>query len=221
MSLANSEALCTLDDLKDDLGITDAASDARLERRILVASDMIKAYLRRPLRRIVDHEEALPGYGTDKLFPSLTPIESVSSVEDDGDTVAASSYSVDESRTMLVAQGGWRNTALGFQTVAAAAQMVPGTEREDFLVTYTGGYWLPNDSGSMPGTATALPPAITEACLRLAATLHGSRGRDGTVQSEQAGNASIQYRVSYEQDGSVNGIPKAIADMLRPWRRAV
>lgn len=219
MALTDKIAFCTLADLKDDLGISDSSSDARLERRILSASEMIQRYLNRPLRREVGRVEKLPGFGTTYLFPSLTPIESIASIEFDGAVVDPTRYETTNERTLIYAESGWEWTVQGVQTISAELQPVPGSERPAFEVTFTGGYWLPNDNGAMPGTATALPVAITEACLQLATMLHLARGRDQSVQSEQTGNASVSYRANSSDDAG--GLPASIARMLAGYRRAV
>lgn len=219
MALTNTEALCLLTDLKDDLGITDSSSDARLERRILAASSMITEFLNRPLRYDAARVEALPGYGTDKLFPSLTPIRSITSVTFEDELLDPDTYEIDPHGLFVVAESGWLDTRLGVQTIASKLQRIAGTEQPLFIVTFAGGYSLPNDS--VPVVGASLPPLISEACLQLAASLHLSRGSDRNVQGESVGAASIQYRVSYDGDGSMNGIPKNIAAMLAPFRRAV
>lgn len=217
MALTNTAALCTLADLKDDLGITDASSDARLERRILSASVAIANFLRRPLRRTVNKVEALPGYGTDKLFPSLTPIESVSSVVFDGITIDPAGYFVDSDGLFIVSTSGWDSTALG-RVTASGVSTIPGTEAPDFVVTYTGGWSLPNDS--VPG-GVALPAPIAEACLMLASTMHLARGSDRRVMSESVGGAMVSMRAAYDGDGSLGGFPKEVSDLLKAYRRAV
>lgn len=218
MALTNTNALCTLADLKTELGISGSGSDALLERKILAASEMILAYLNRPLRREAARVESLPGYGTDKLFPALTPINSITSIELEDEVIAATAYSIDPSATMIVAEAGWEDTRVGVQSVASRLNLIPNTEQALFVVTFDGGYSLPNDA---PAGTPTLPALITEGCLQLAATLYGQRGVDGRVQSEQVGSASISYRVSYDGDGSINGIPKNIAQLLSPYRRAV
>jgi hypothetical protein len=218
MALTNTNALCLLADLKADLGITGSGSDSMLERRILAASELITSFLNRPLRRDTARVESLPGYGTDKLFPSLAPIHSIASITLEDEVISADSYSIDPTGLMIVAESGWEDTRLVVQSVSSRLNRLPTTEQALFVVTFDGGYTLPNDTVI---TTALLPPLITEACLMLAATLYGQRGVDGRVQSEQVGGASIQYRVSYEGDGSINGIPKNIAQMLSPYRRAV
>lgn len=218
MALTDKLALCLLADLKDDLGITDAGSDARLERRILAASRMIVEFLNRPVRREVNRIEYLPGEGGAFLLPALTPIESVASIEMDGEVIPATAYSIDERLGGIYSETGWEWTALGLQTAARELQLIPGTERRAFKVTFTGGWCLPNDTVQ---AGTMLPEPIAEACLQVATMLHRQRGTDRSVQGESEGSASIQFRVSGDGDGSMGGMPATVVRMLAPYRRAV
>ena len=218
MSLTDKLALCTLADLKDDLGITDAGSDARLERRILSASEMIVQYLNRPVRREVNRIEYLPGAGTAFLLPDLTPIESVASIEMDGEVIPSTAYSIDSKLGGIYSETGWEWTALGVQTAARELVQIPGTERRAFKVTFTGGWCLPNDTTQ---AGAALPVAITEACLQVATMLHLQRGTDRSVQGESEGSASIQFRVISDGDGGAGGMPASVVRMLAPYKRAV
>lgn len=217
MALTDKNAFCTLADLKDELGITDSSQDARLERRILGASDMIERFLNRPVRREVNRIEYLPGYGGANLLPSLTPIESIASIEMDGEVIPPDAYEITSNKLFVFSSTGWEWTALGLQTISRELVMVPGTEREAFKVTFTGGWCLPNDTTQ---AGTLLPVAITEACLQLATTLHLQRGTNRAIAAEAVGEASVQMRADTE--GSVsNGIPAGIASMLSAFKRAV
>lgn len=214
MALIDTIALCTLADVKDDLGITDSASDARLERRILSASEAIGLFLARPLRREVGRVEKLPGYGTPYLFPRLTPVESIASIIFNGVTFDAGTYKVRDD-VLIYRADGWRSTALGVQTTAAELQRLPGTEDNLYEVTFTGGYYLPNDTAKV---GTALPYGITEAAIALVVTWHLNRGRNLNVQAEAVGEASIQMASAV---GGVDAIPNFVRSMLAPFKRAV
>lgn len=217
MALTDKIAFCTLADLKDELNITDSSQDARLERRILVASSMIASFLNRPVRREVNRIEYLQGFGGANLLPDLTPIESVASIEMDSEVIPSTAYTITRNKQFIFSDTGWEWTALGLQTISRELVLVPGTEREAFKVTFTGGWYLPNDTTQ---AGEALPVAITEACLQLATTLHLQRGTNRSVQAEAVGEASVQLRADTE--GSVvGGIPAGIASMLSPFKRAV
>lgn len=212
MALTDKLALCTLADVKDDLGITDGTSDARLERRILACSDAMLRYLGRPLRREVGRVELLAGFGTANLLPKLTPIESVTSIVFDGDLVPATSYSVNDGWA-IYSQTGWQSTLLGVQTISPELEWVPGTERRAYEVTYTGGYCLPNDTTQ---AGAMLPPALAEAAISFTVTAYRAKGRDESIQAESLGEASVQFR------GGVAGldfIPASVRAVLNSYRR--
>jgi hypothetical protein len=222
MALTDTNALATLAALKDDLGISTSAHDAALERRILHASALVEAYCGRRFRR-EQRTEKLPGYGTTRLLPSVTPIISVVYIlSEDGSVVDSNSYSLEYDERgeawAIYSESGWQWTAAGLQ--GSAAQPIPlvGSERRAFTVTYLGGYVLPNDSNQTP--VPKLPALISEATLLLAATLWHKRGRDATVAAETVGDASVQFAVPSSPAEQL-GIPADIAAMLSAYRRAV
>lgn len=225
MALTDTNALCKLDDLKADLGISGATYDTALERRILAASQMIEAYCGRKFRQGT-RAEKLPGYGTSRLLPSVLPIVSVTSVVfDDGSAIDAANYSVETDSNgdgwALYAPFGWQWTAAGLQGIDRQPIPLVGSERRAFTVTYVGGYGLPNDT--TPPSPT-LPTIISEACIMLAGTLWRRRGRDANVMAESVGDASVQFGYLGGVDsapGERFGIPHEIAAMLDGYRRAV
>ena len=221
MALTDKIAFCLLSDLKDDLGITDALSDTKLERRILAASAMIERYCARAFRRQVARVEAMAGHGTCRLLPSLRPIVSVSEVALDGAVVDPTSYSLETDQEgngwALYAESGWLWTAPGVQTIDPVLVPLPGSERQAYSVTYTGGYALPNDTSQ---TAPLLPFELTEACTLLAAHLWHRKGVDGDVVAESDGDASVSRgAISGVSSADFGGIPPAIAAMLEAYRR--
>lgn len=224
MALTDKIAFALLSDVKGDLGITDASLDSALERRILAASGLVERYCNRSFRRTVGKVEKLAGYGTTRLLPSLTPIESVASVTYDGTIVDPALYEIEPDAGgngwALFAEGGWLWTAPGSQTIAEALVPLAGMERKLYAVTYTGGFTLPNDSS--PATPPTLPFEIQEATTLLAAHLYAQRGRDGNVIGESVGDASVTLGVIGGADAAPResfGIPASIAAMLDGWRR--
>jgi hypothetical protein len=218
MALTDKVAFCLLSDLQDDLSSTETT---KLERRILAASAMIESYCGRQFQRVVGRVELLPGHGTCRLLPSLTPIASVASVELDGDLVDSADYELEADSQgngwALYASTGWMWSAPGVQTISAYPVPLPGQERRAYAVTYTGGYCLPNDTVQ---AAPFLPVEVSEACLLLAAHLWRQRGRDGNVVAESDGDASVTLgAIGGVSAASSGGIPPAIAAMLDRYRR--
>lgn len=221
MALTDKIAFCLLSDLKDDLGITDALSDTKLERRILAASAMIERYCARQFRRNAARVETLPGHGTCRLLPSLRPIVSVSEVAIDGSIVDPDSYTLETDSAgegwALYAEAGWMWTAPGVQTIDSVMVPLPGSERAAYAVTYSGGYALPNDTDQ---TAPLLPYEVAEACALLAAHLWRRKGVDGDVVSESDGDASVtRGALGGVSSADFGGIPPAIAAMVDAYRR--
>jgi hypothetical protein len=209
--LLNANALALLTDLQGDVP---GLSDDLAARLINAASDLIEGYCNRKFKRIVGTIEKLPGHGTSRLVLARTPIESVASVVFDGATVDATSYALEDVDSgFLYKETGWEWTAKVVD--AAGPFQLPSSEERLFVVTFTGGYHLPND-GALPGGATPLPSVVREACLMVATALAKMRGRDTSIQAESLGNASVQY------GGGVAGrsaVGQGVRLMLAPYVR--
>lgn len=191
MALTDKVAFCTLADLKTELGITDSLSDARLERRIIAASAVIESHCQRRFRRTTV-TETLIGYGSPTLFISRTPIESVTSLSIDGTAIDSANYTLDGDKGILRAlTGAWQWTT--YRAATASTPPIPGDEYPDYSCIYIGGYFLPNDTAPMPGTATALPDVLIEACLTIAATMQRRGGQDTGLAGSAAGDASVSW----------------------------
>lgn len=212
MALTDKLALCLLADVKDDLGITDAGSDTKLERRILAASSAMLRYLGRSLRREVNRVEQVPGFGTAFLLMALSPIESIASITFDGTAVDATAYEKRDGG-MIYAPDGWRNTASYAQTISPEPEFLPGTERRAYEVTYTGGYYFPNDTTK---AGAELPFELAEAAVNFTVSLWRAKGRDEAIQAESVGDASVQFA------GGGSGrdfIPPGVRSVLDSYRR--
>lgn len=224
MALSGTIALCTLGELKLALGIAnaDTSRDSVLEGRILAASERIEGYCSRTFGRAVDVAEKLRGAGWPRLLPDRTPVESVTSCTIDGVAVDVTQLEVvGKTRNMVE----WPEAAFPWAARLSgdgiAQGRVPGTERQNVTLTYTGGYHLPND-GALPSGATALPYAIREACVVLAADMDRRLTRDASVVAEAVGEASVQLAASAAPaDAMALAFPPYVRNLLAPYFRGV
>lgn len=202
-----ANALTTVALFNSDTG---NSTTAVAERFIDAASDAIEQYLGRSLQYATGLAETVPAFGTTRLMVSRTPLRAVTSVVTvDSATIDSTSYSIegDGEAGFIYRADGWRWTADA--VTAMEPYRLPGTEKPYYVVTYAGGYSLPNDA-----TQTyPLPASIQEACLALAGHYYRNRNRRLDIASETVGNASQTFA------GLVQGMPAYVAAMLDPFKR--
>lgn len=221
MALAGTNALCTLAAVKAALGIAagDVTRDAVLETRILAASTRIERYCNRSFRRVVGKVERLAGYGTPCLLPTLTPIEVLTSLTMEDTTYAVADLEIEDGVIVRWLEGEFPHTTSYGD--GASPDLRAGFERRKLVLTYTGGYVLPNDG---PAVAPALdcPADLAEACAVLTADMDRRLTRDGNVSAESVGDASISFATSLDADNSLaTAFPAYVRSLLTGYKRAV
>lgn len=204
-SPASDTALTTLDRIKLELDIVDdGTNDEILQDKIDEASDDIEAALgfRVVQEAVVQtfwHEQydSIP----DRLLLDRTPVAAIASVALDGVTIDGSLYRIEPKTGELFAMD-----SAGYPCVWSFCK--------DAVVTYTGGYILPDASGRN------LPKGIEGACIDLVSSFWAAKGRDPAVKSEEiAGVISKQYWVgAVGEDGE---LPPSVVAKLAPYRRAI
>lgn len=218
----SQRALCTLADLKTELGISGGTEDTRLERLIEVATRAIEKYCG------VDsfhYEEArvddIPGHGTPILQTPKTPIIEIDSIvwdpDDANETITATLYSVDnEEQGRIYREGGWRWTAAVSEFLVST--FMPGTEQSLYRVTYDCG-WVTQNQEDLDNSLTRnLPHDLEDACLQIAAMRYKWSPHDPSVKSEKLQS----WAVSYGGNGSNSGVvPAELAGILDGYKRIV
>lgn len=217
MALA-AHALTTLEAVKDELGITDMGSDARLERYIDVASRAISGFCGRDFEYKAGAVDRLPGMGSARLMVNRTPLLAVTKIELDGSELATTEYEVED------AGAGFIRSDAGF--IASRAEvpsldgdLLVGTEEANYKVTYNGGYVTPAQAtGELPRT---LPSDIEEACIQTVVALYRKKGQDRDIQSESLGDYSVTYAGSNTAIGRGSGgiIPDSAVGLIRKYKR--
>lgn len=179
-----ANALTVTATIETELGIAAGTQTALLERLIGVASDSIEKYCGRNFNRLALVNERYAGQGTEKLLVARTPIDvSVPpAVTLDGSTVdPASFYVQDAEQGILYRSAGWSWTA-PIQSNVASPSQVPGLEEKVYLVSYTGGYYLPSAGG-----LRNLPYDLEQACIIAVVSTYRGRGKYQRLVEETDG----------------------------------
>ncbi|MDI6872096.1 MAG: phage head-tail connector protein [Bacillota bacterium] len=202
---ATNTRLTLLGTLKSELGISDTSQDALLSALIDQASGAIMDYCGRPFAKET-YKETVPGYGSNRLLLSRTPIVSVASVVADSEVIV--DYSVENPEAgILYRKVGWRWTPpLGWNVTYYP---MPGQEELLFAVTYTAGYVLPGDTGTR-----TLPQAVERACIELVKAWFLGRDRDPALTGQRIGDLQVSY-------DPAQAWPPIVERLLAPYRRVV
>jgi hypothetical protein len=177
---AETKDLTTLAIVKDELGITDTASDTTLSRWITESSMRISGWTEREwgLETVTelfrfDRHQLHQGYGYGwenhgnprALILSRWPITEIASIVEDDiyDLVQGQDYEVDPKTGLVyrLFQGGVPDAEIRWRW------------RRKVFATYTGGYNLPDD----------VPLLLQQACLELIKGRWSSRTRDPNMRS--------------------------------------
>lgn len=209
-----SNALATISDFNADTGNTSTAVAARW---INVASQLVENYLGGGLEGIgrqVGFVETFTRHAGEKLYLAKTPVETITSVVADGDTLDPTAYALQDLYSgELYRKGGW-GLGAGWAGTWNWGWTGINTTREDqqrvILVTYTGGWVLPN-SADPGGTFYRLPSDIQEAATMLASHLYQWKGKNQLAGTQQVGWKQTA--------GDGSDIPANITSILDRYRR--
>lgn len=218
MALA-AHALTTLETVKDELGISGSADDARLARYINTASRAIVNFCGREFHHVAGGTENLSGMGTARLMVSRTPLLDVTKIELDGTELDASEYEVEDAGAGFIRSTGSGFVACRAEVPDLSGDLLVGTEAANYTVTYDGGYVTPEQATEeLPRT---LPEDIEEACIQTVTAMYRKRGQDRDIQSESLGDYSVTYAGANTAIGRGTGgiIPDAAVTLLRKYRR--
>ena len=207
---AATDGLTTVGRVAFQLGVTDDDKLHMIARMIEEATAAIERYCNRTFKQATVTEK-LVGYGRPYLMVSRMPLNSITSITYDGETVAASDYEIANSATgeIVHKNGVWNDTAK--QTLNASLTEIPYSERKLYTVVYSGGYVLPGNA------SRTLPADIEAACVMVVSSMYSRRlDNPDIVKESLAGVASVEY-------GSASGntsaqLPPAAAAILDKYR---
>lgn len=157
--------LCTLSDVKTMLNISaeDTTQDDKLNLLIKQYSALIEGYIGYKLARANYTEEVHCENNRQVIYLNHFPVQSVSSVTVGGESITDYKLLPEYTRWGGLYRGlGWGGKAFvrGF-----THDIVAGVW--DILVSYTAGYYLPNDTGYVQGNDDSLPYDISTCCINL------------------------------------------------------
>lgn len=189
---ATSSRLTSLDAVKRELSISGTSDDARLLAYIDQASAVIADYLGRPLGRETVAETLRLSASSEVIMLSRWPVVSVTSVVEDGATLAATDYEIDRS--------------FAYRLFDDERARWPAVK---VVLTYVAGYDLPD----------GVAPAIERAATQLIVAMNASRGRDPSLRSESVEGIGSQSWLDPHNGGGP--LPDGVVALLNPYREVI
>jgi len=216
---ANAIDLCLAADAAADLGV---ASDDRVQRAVTAASKAIADYCCRAFEKSAAVVEYPASNGRALLSLKRPPIASITSITEQGATVAASDYECvgDNVEAGLVQRkySSWMNTnRLDRRSVSDTVEGSRG-QTDLIVATYAGGYVTPGQNAldAITYPTVTLPPPVQEAAISTACAFLRMKGIDPNVKSEAIGDWSVSYFDNRVTD--LNAIPPFARAMLAPYK---
>lgn len=206
--------LCSLSTLKTYLGISVTTYDDVLTLYIKQVSSQIQNYLGYSLERSVNEDELHSVNFEQLLLLNNQPIQSVSEVSIND--VEITDYKVLPNYAkvgMLYRGAGW---AGGYYTRGMAHDVVSGMY--EIKVSYTSGYYLPDDEDYTEGADDSLPYDIVSACLVGCSELYNLKmNKAEGIKSYSEGGISTTFIDS----GSMAdcGLSDKVCSMLVDYKR--
>lgn len=206
--------LCTLANLKTYLGITTTENDEILTMLIKQNSSMIENYLNYSLARKVNEAEVHSVNNEQLLLLDNQPIQSVSAVTIGGMTIDDFKLIPKYSNVGMLYRGlGWCGE---YYTRGMTYDPVAGVY--EIEVSYTSGYYLPNDTGYVEGASDSLPYDIVTACILACAEewnvkINNAEG----IKSYSEGGQSTTFLDNGTMADS--GLSKKVCSMLESYKR--
>jgi uncharacterized phiE125 gp8 family phage protein len=192
---AAQRRLCAVEAVRAELLIDGVDQDYLLLPLIDAASQQVAGYCRRVLALETVRETWRLTERPECLLLRRHPVTAITSVIEDGVTLAGTDYDLDADAGFI-----WR---LDGETRIGWAQAT-------VQVTYSAGYVGPGQS------SPTLPYDIQRATVLLVSMAYNSRGRDASLRSVNLqGVVAESYQMPTPGSG---GMPTAIADMLAPYR---
>lgn len=208
-------ALTTRDRLTAFIGLTDltAAQNTVIDLIIDGASDWVEAYCQRSFARTDFTNEMYDGNDSPYLMLRNYPIDMDQTFTVDQRTTALDSAdweSIDSENYFKHPIEGYLNFPLAGHGVGGGGVFRVGTQ--NYRVTYTAGYYLPQDASYTQGAADSLPVDIEMAVWKMCAGVWNDRRGDTNVTEESIGAYSVKYaKESFEDE--------RILDILNKYSR--
>jgi hypothetical protein len=202
-----SEELTTLDTVKSELGIApdDTRNDARLANFITQASAVCRDYCSTTFGAASYTETFYGSTKSDRLVSQRRPLIELISVsvgQADYSGPRVEHWDTSSPRTELVEGIDY----VAEMDTGIIQLLSPGGGWVMPALVYTAGYEL----------LDGLPPSIERACIELIKNYHFASSRDPAMTQENIPGVA-ERRWSATSDSTVAGVPKYVADLLRPY----
>lgn len=201
--------LCTLAQVKTLLGISeqDTTQDDKLTLFIKSASAKIEGYVGYSFQRGTYTEEVHSVNNRQLLQLNHFPLQSVTSVTVKGEPIEDYELFPEYTRWGRLYRGfGWTG---GMYTRGFTHDIVSGVWEVE--VTYTAGYYLPNDTGYVEGASDSLPYELVSLCMEMVVLKYNleEMGAVG-IKSHSEGHISE----SYSEDSCNVGLTAGAKEVL-------
>jgi len=201
-SSASDTDFTTLETVKEELGISSTDDDSLLADLIMQAGDEIRYETGRKFAKETV-TETITGDGGTRLVLARVPLKSIAFIEDDGSSVASTSYEIEDAEAGFVfRENGWTD---GRQIARGITHQRP-TRHGSFNieVKYTAGYAMPGSTGR------DLPHDLERAAVDLVKQSYLRRRGDPSATQEIIGAAQLQRET---------GRPESVNRTLVRWAR--
>jgi len=185
-----SNALTTVQEVKDFLGITADTENSFIERMINVYSQKIESFCNRKFGTATYTDEKYKGLGTNALQLENYPVTALTSI-------SVSDVALDSTDYELMKGVGLTNTGeINKETLWTSTGVRDAVSLEEqypsynIKVTYTAGYVLPKDDGD---PARNLPYDLEQTCIDMVRYARLTRYEVRGIKAEKNLESSIEY----------------------------
>lgn len=200
--------LCTLEDIKILLGITDETQDAKLTLMIKAVSSQIQSYLGYKLA-MSDYTEELHSVNNRQLIQlNALPLRSVASVTVNGGEIDDYKIIPEYARWGQLYRGnGWSGAVY---TRGFTHDVVAGAW--EIKVSYRAGYYFPGDENYTEDGESSLPYDIVSACMQMVALRYqyDAMGAVG-LKAHTEGHITDSFGDSSSEIGLTDSVKKLLA----------
>lgn len=200
--------LCTIEDVKVLLGITDETQDAKLTLMIKAVSSQVQSYLGYKLA-MSDYTEELHSVNNRQLIQlNALPLRSVASVTVNGGEIDDYKIIPEYARWGQLYRGnGWSGAVY---TRGFTHDVVSGAW--EIKVSYRAGYYLPGDENYTEDGESSLPYDIVSACMQMVALRYqyDAMGAVG-LKSHTEGHITDSFGDSSCEIGLTDSVKKLLA----------
>lgn len=200
--------LCTIEDVKVLLGITEETQDAKLTLMIKAVSSQIQSYLGYKLA-MSDYTEELHSVNNRQLIQlNALPLRSVASVTVNGGEIDDYKIIPEYAKWGQLYRGnGWSGAVY---TRGFTHDVVAGAW--EIKVSYRAGYYLPGDENYTEDGESSLPYDIVSACMQMVALRYqyDAMGAVG-LKSHTEGHITDSFGDSSSEIGLTDSVKKLLA----------